>query len=108
MLRPYDKLYRWGGDEFLLIVPSARAADVLARLQLAMDAEAPIEVGLPPEDVRLQLSMGAADYSSAEDLAAAIERADQAMYQQKARRKRDPRSGGSPFVTDPTPFPAVR
>jgi len=108
MLRPYDKLYRWGGDEFLLIVPSARAADVLARLQLAMDAEPPIEVGLSPEDVRLQLSMGAADYSSAEDLGRAIERADQAMYQEKARRKRDPRSGGSPFVTNPTPLPAVR
>ena len=30
---PYDKLYRWGGDEFLLIVPSARAADVVDRLR---------------------------------------------------------------------------
>ena len=108
MLRPYDKLYRWGGDEFLLIVPSARAADVLARLQAAMDAEAAIEVGLPAEDVRLQLSMGAADYSSAEDLGRAIERADQAMYKEKARRKRDPRSGGPPFVSNPTPLPIVR
>ena len=34
------------------------------------------------------MSLGAADYSSYEALAAAIERADTAMYSEKANRKR--------------------
>src|SRR6185503_16718227 len=36
-LRGYDKLYRWGGDEFLLILPTAHASDVLARLQKSLE-----------------------------------------------------------------------
>ncbi len=40
-LRPYDKLYRWGGDEFLLVLPSARASDVLGRLRRVLDQADP-------------------------------------------------------------------
>jgi diguanylate cyclase (GGDEF)-like protein len=86
-LRSYDKLYRWGGDEFLLVLPSARAADVLGRLRSAIDAAEPFVRGTPGQTVRLHVSLGAADYASSEDLAAAIERADKAMYEEKARRK---------------------
>ena len=44
-LRPYDKLYRWGGDEFLLVLPSAHASDVLARLQRNLDNADPVVAG---------------------------------------------------------------
>lgn len=90
-LRAYDKLYRWGGDEFLVIVPSARAADVLERLQNAIDAAELVSAGGEGETVRLAVSLGAADYSSSDELAFAIERADRAMYAEKNRRKSDPR-----------------
>ena len=36
---------------------------------------------------RLQVSLGAADYTSSEELSHAIERADRAMYEEKAHRK---------------------
>jgi diguanylate cyclase (GGDEF)-like protein len=89
-LRPYDKLYRWGGDEFLLIVPAARATDVLARLGAALAAAPRLPAGR--DALSLEVSLGAADYASVDELNAAIDRADQAMYQEKLRRKGPPRT----------------
>ena len=91
-LRPYDKLYRWGGDEFLLIVPSAHTSDVLDRMKAALDAAETVHAGPDPQDlVRLQVSLGAAEYASSEQLSYAIDRADRAMYLEKGRRKSGPR-----------------
>jgi diguanylate cyclase (GGDEF)-like protein len=91
-LRPYDKLYRWGGDEFLLIVPSAHAADMLGRLQISL---ASAEVLHSPTDggrVSLEVSFGAADYGHAGEIGQAIDRADREMYLDKGRRKGEPRN----------------
>jgi len=86
-LRPYDKLFRWGGDEFLIVLPSARAAEVQSRLDELLESipATPLGPGVPP--VRLRVSVGSADYASAESIGAAIERADRAMYAAKSRRK---------------------
>ncbi len=86
-LRPYDKLYRWGGDEFLLVIPSARAMDVEVRLTEVLGRAEPIEVGSGGARVKLEVSLGAADYTSAEGLEESIDLADQAMYRQKHARK---------------------
>jgi len=86
-LRPYDKLYRWGGDEFLLVIPSARAMDVELRLSEVLGGADPIAVGDDATTVRLEVSLGAADYTSAEGLDEAIDLADHAMYRQKHARK---------------------
>jgi diguanylate cyclase (GGDEF)-like protein len=106
-LRPYDKLYRWGGDEFLLVLPSARAVDVLGRLRGVLDRADPIVRSTPGATVRLQVSLGAADYTSSAELEEAIERADKAMYAEKGRRKTDVRLA---LVEDtpPTSTSAVR
>lgn len=86
-LRPYDKLYRWGGDEFLLILPSARAVDVQARLTEVLGSAAPLPLGAGGNPVQLAVSLGAADYTSAETFDETIQRADEAMYREKYRRK---------------------
>lgn len=86
-LRPYDKLYRWGGDEFLLVIPSARATDVARRLGDVLGNAEPIMVAKGGATVRLAVSLGTADYTSAESLDEAIQIADQAMYRQKNVRK---------------------
>jgi diguanylate cyclase (GGDEF)-like protein len=102
-LRPYDKLYRWGGDEFLLLVPSARAEDVLQRISEALAAEVHVE-GDDDQQIHLEVSLGAADYASAEELPFAVEHADRAMYLDKGRRKAaDRRSGATHGVPAPPP-----
>jgi diguanylate cyclase (GGDEF)-like protein len=107
-LRGYDKLYRWGGDEFLLILPSAHASDVLERLQRALDAAEPVEAGPLGEQIRLRVSLGTADYASSEELSHAIERADRAMYEEKSRRKRSTMSPTAGREGSPTSTPALR
>jgi diguanylate cyclase (GGDEF)-like protein len=89
-LRRYDKLYRWGGDEFLIVLPSARIGDVLDRLRTAMASADPVVPGASGQTLRLHVSLGAAEYRSANELTAAIERADSSMYEEKGRRKSDP------------------
>ncbi|MBV9773768.1 MAG: GGDEF domain-containing protein [Gemmatimonadetes bacterium] len=89
--RPLDRLYRWGGDEFLLVLPGTRADEIQPLLEeriARMNAEAEAEGALP-----LLLSMGSADYDDAEQLEAAIRLADDAMYAQKVRHRRE-RQGG--------------
>ena len=77
-LRPSDKLYRWGGDEFLLVMPGAAVEDLLRRVERLLAAAGP-----PP----LLVSIGGAAYEGAEGLALAIPAADAAMYEVKKRRK---------------------
>ena len=83
-LRPADMLYRWGGDEFLVVMPGARAASVHTRLRSLVDAAPPL---VSPVAAALEASIGCADYSGAEDLAAAIEHADSWMYREKRVKK---------------------
>lgn len=86
-LRPYDKLYRWGGDEFLLVIPSARGADVEQRLREVLGQAEPLVVAISGVTVLLEVSLGTADYTSAESLEDSIQLADEAMYRQKHLRK---------------------
>jgi diguanylate cyclase (GGDEF)-like protein len=91
-LRPSDKLYRWGGDEFLLILPSAHSDDVLPRLRTVLDDACAVSVGDgahdgPGDPVKLAVSFGAANFRNSDDLSTAIAAADRAMYEEKAQRK---------------------
>lgn len=97
-IRPLDRVYRWGGDEFLLLFPAAPPEEVVSRVRQALRTV--------PE---LESSLGAARFSGTEDLPAAIKRADQAMYEEKARNRAARESAGSAvaprsFIGDETNF----
>lgn len=106
-LRPYDKLYRWGGDEFLLVLPSAHASNVLGRLRHAIDSAEPARTA-SGESIALQVSLGTADYASSEQLSTAIERADREMYVEKRARKSDVRRDSGSLALTPATLRAVR
>jgi len=86
-VRPSDRVYRWGGDEFLVVLPGATLEDAEYRLGHALTTAMPLLLPGITEPLPLLVSVGCAPYAGAEELIVAIETADHAMYAQKARRK---------------------
>ena len=90
--RRYDWAGRWGGDEFMLVLPGANlveANDVAERLRTQFE-ESPLINGIP-ENIRPHSSIGVACYSGRPGeevpLEHLIKQADQALYQAKQRGK---------------------
>lgn len=84
-IRPTDRLFRWGGDEFLVLMAGARAADARRRVE---ETAAGASAGLADDDPRrLMMSVGVAEFTGGEALEEAIRRADAAMYDEKSRRR---------------------
>jgi diguanylate cyclase (GGDEF)-like protein len=95
-LRGVDLLFRWGGDEFLVLLPDCTPADAAERL--APLAEGALYTVSPGEDKRLALTWGVAELSGASEqgaVDAAIARADQAMYGVRAATRPAPAGGPS-------------
>lgn len=90
-LRHTDALYRFGGDEFLLVIAQARPGELVPRLLKTFQTAEPLRLE-SGATVRLQVSLGAAAFSSRADFDLAISRADGEMYEHKRRRK--PLQGG--------------
>ncbi len=107
-LRQTDRLYRWGGDEFLLVLPMARASDVQHRFEQVIVEAVPLHPGGKDKPVHLAASVGAADFASYDDLRSAIDRADSLMYRQKHERKRAVAAAGGRPATPVGPTPAAR
>jgi diguanylate cyclase (GGDEF)-like protein len=82
-LRGIDTFGRFGGEEFLLVLPGTERPGALAvaeRMRAA--AEATAFPGLPPER-RVTISIGVATYVRGEETGTLLARADKALYQAK-------------------------
>lgn len=86
-LRSADSLYRWGGDEFLLVLPGARAAQIVPRLTQRLSEAPPCDFS-DGERAAAAASIGTADFANEQDFDAALQAADQDMYKQKRVRKK--------------------
>ncbi|HET7307519.1 MAG TPA: GGDEF domain-containing protein [Gammaproteobacteria bacterium] len=86
-LQSGDKLYRFGGDEFLMVLPSADADEALARIESVLAAAPPLRLPESGAELDLNVSVGAAVYGESTSLHEAVVGADNAMYEHKRRRK---------------------
>lgn len=85
-LRTMDSAYRYGGEEFTIILPETtgkEANNVAERINASVESERfSTEAG---EDFSITISTGVTEYFKEEQLSTFIHRADQAMYKSKAK-----------------------
>jgi two-component system cell cycle response regulator len=83
-LRTNDSAYRYGGEEFTVILPEtagAEAKTVAQWIRAALEAER--FYPQDGEEVQITISIGVTEYHSKEELSTFIQRADKAMYLSK-------------------------
>lgn len=77
-LRGYDHVIRWGGDEFLCVMPGMTEEEAAYRL-----SQAKKELAADPQE--LSISVGVAQWRPGEPADALIARADAALYRSRER-----------------------
>jgi diguanylate cyclase (GGDEF)-like protein len=82
-LRASDQFGRWGGEEFMLLMPQTSMQEAITGAQrLRLNTEAlSFPVG---EDLALTISIGLAQYRVGEDIEDTLRRADVALYRAKS------------------------
>ncbi|GHD91401.1 diguanylate cyclase [Pseudocitrobacter faecalis] len=85
-VRTSDFVFRYGGDEFLILLTEANEADTLRIAERVRSRVEKIKVSAPNgENIPLSLSIGAAMFSGHPDYERLIQLADEALYGAKRR-----------------------
>ncbi len=84
-LRPYDKVFRYGGEEFLLCMPYTELSSGSDRIKELSEGLAALDIDIgEKEPVRITASFGLALLDPEIPVGASIDRADKALYAAKA------------------------
>jgi diguanylate cyclase (GGDEF)-like protein len=87
LVRADDMLFRWGGDEFLVLMfklPQPEASRRMEKLNKVLEENCERWLGAP---FTVTVSFGVAGFTSLTDLGQAIEQADKAMYTRRNRAR---------------------
>ena len=84
VLRKHDAVGRLGGEEFLLVLPSTRQADVGALFERLRKVLLDTPVPGMRADQRLSCSMGSAELQPGASVKETLRRADEALYRAKS------------------------
>lgn len=80
--RASDVMGRWGGEEFLYILPGT-LANAKTQAERLREAVAAFPFGAPRLDLRLTVSIGVTEYRPGESAGDLIDRADRLLYRAK-------------------------
>jgi two-component system, cell cycle response regulator len=106
-IRPYDRIGRYGGEEFLLVLPDCQVPGAIAlaeRLRLAVGGEG---IALAEGMVSVTLSLGIATSEMAGDIPDLLSAADAALYRAKHHGRNCVELATVEDVTDRTPVKGV-
>lgn len=87
LLRAEDLIYRWGGDEFFVIMVSMEAAMARERMKSLETILTGVSIDGAREPLTIGVSFGFMDFADMSEMDKAIELADQEMYRRKQERK---------------------
>lgn len=86
-VREPDTVVRWGGDEFLVILPKVGEESLMPILKRVLLLVTTSELNLMGEVVRIKVSIGATAATAQDTVQSVIARADQLMYTSKQNGK---------------------
>jgi diguanylate cyclase (GGDEF)-like protein len=87
-LRETDFAYRYGGEEFTILLPmTTSAAGAVTAERIRVEFKKETFSPAPGQDIHVTVSIGIAQYQPQEELKAFVQRADQWMYQGKRSGK---------------------
>jgi diguanylate cyclase (GGDEF)-like protein len=87
IIRPDDMLFRWGGDEFLVVLFNVNEQEVRRRIDGLNDLLDKSVLPGQTRPVSISVSYGLSSFLSKDSIERAIEAADDAMYRRKQSRK---------------------
>jgi len=83
-LRPYDNIFRYGGEEFLLLLPDTtaeKASHIIERIRIGISK---IEIAVSNgKSIQLTVSTGISSLETRNPIEESISKADQALYRAK-------------------------
>jgi diguanylate cyclase (GGDEF)-like protein len=82
-LRNEDICSRWGGEEFLVLLPETQLDGALAVANKIRESVAMTEFKVNRPGIHLTISLGVCEYKPEQNIFEAISRADQALFQAK-------------------------
>ena len=97
MIRADDMLFRWGGDEFLVLMFKLHEEEAVRRMRSLNEILKENSERLTNSPVTISVSIGVCGFDSLSQLADAIDNADQAMYGTR-HLAREEKSKGAVFV----------
>jgi diguanylate cyclase (GGDEF)-like protein len=83
VLRTTDVIGRWGGEEFLLLLPETPPGEPVVGIERLRARLADLAVCAAAPELRIRFSAGFTRYAEGEPIGQAIERADRALYAAK-------------------------
>ncbi|MBP7693502.1 MAG: GGDEF domain-containing protein [Anaerolineales bacterium] len=86
-LRGQDEVARWGGEEFLLLLPGTRLESARLAAERIREKAAAVQLPMGLDTVKITLTFGVAEYAAEPDASPCLQRADTALYQGKHQGK---------------------